>query len=96
MTVFTTRVVLYGNANLSDYLKLATAMSRQGFIDIVVGSVDGISYRMPPGEYTTTSALTLTQIHDKAKVAAESVWTDCAVFVTQSAGVMFSRLKTIQ
>lgn len=92
MTEFTTRVVLYGEPTWSHYARLADAMSAEGFTDVIVGS-NGVRYKMPPAEYTISTPLSLNQVHAKAKSAANSVWNDNAVFVTQSAGEWFSGLR---
>ncbi len=95
MTDYTVRVVLKGNATWSDYDKLHKAMAARGFVDEITGS-DGTVYKLPGAEYAYSGALTLDQVHTKAKAAADSVWTNNSALVTQSSGRQWSGLDIVR
>ena len=85
MARFTTRVILHGVTDSSDtYGRLHEAMEAAGFSRQIVAD-DGIWYDLPSAEYNLDAELTSKQVLDQARVAANSVWKDNGVIVTEGA-----------
>jgi len=82
MARFTTRVQLDGYPKEEDYTKLHQAMKRKGFSRFIA-STDGTTYRLPHAEYNLVADRTIKQVRDNAVAAAESVWNDIQVLVTE-------------
>jgi len=82
MARFTTRVQLDGYASEEHYDRLHQAMKRQGFSRFVRAD-NGKTYHLPHAEYDRTANLTITQISEDAKLAAQTVWDDFQILVTE-------------
>lgn len=93
MASFTTRMVLH-DADWDDYSSLYDAMGVEGFTDIIT-SDDGISYKMPDGEYNISGSYTRSEVFEKAKRAAEKTNKEYAVLVTESKGRNWRGLEKI-
>ena len=94
MPSFTTRVELH-NATYQDYENLHTAMFRAGFSRTITAD-DGKVYNLPTAEYDKIADLTISQICDQAKMAANSTGKNNAVLVTQANGRMWNGLEQVQ
>lgn len=95
MTSYTTRIVLYGYPTADDYKKLHAAMAARGFSD-EIASDDGTVYKMPDAEYDYSGNATITQVYNAAKAAADSVWTNNAIFVSEAPRRKWSGLKVVR
>ncbi|RQS84343.1 MULTISPECIES: hypothetical protein [Burkholderia cepacia complex] len=85
MARFTTRVILHGVSDSADtYGKLHEAMETSGFSRKILGA-DEIWYELPPAEYNLDAEMTSDQVLNKARAAANSVWTNNGVIVTEGA-----------
>lgn len=93
MATFTVRVELH-DADDSDYDTLWTEMKARGFKRRVT-SDDGITYKLPPAEYSYDGDITRSDVLKKAKEAAAATGRDYAVLVTESAGRTWSGLEKV-
>lgn len=93
MATFTTRIVLH-NAEWNDYNELYEAMEREGFTDEIT-SGDGVTYKMPDGEYDISGSFSSSDVLAKAKKAAATTGKKYAVFVTQSSGRTWYNLEKV-
>jgi hypothetical protein len=92
MAQFTTRVLLNGYPTAEDFESLHKAMKRRGF-SRVIKSDDGDYYWLPNAEYDRQGNLTVNQVLDDAKAAANSVSTPNEVLVTDAKSRMWNGLK---
>ena len=90
MSGFTVRVELH-QASYEDYEKLHTAMEKSGFSRFIT-SDDGKVYHLPTAEYDRQGNLTVAQILDQAKSAADSTGKANAVLVTEALRRMWNGL----
>jgi hypothetical protein len=94
MSDYMTRVELH-NANWSDYEKLHTYMGRLGF-DRTITSGQGKKYQLPQAEYYLSgSALSQSEVLERAKSAAAQTQLEFEVIVTTSNGCTWYGLKSL-
>ena len=86
MARFTTRVELHEveGKELTEqvYENLHKALGRRGFTRTITGEND-IVYHLPQAEYNRIADVTAKAVRTDAVEAAESVWSDVSVLVTQ-------------
>jgi hypothetical protein len=92
MASFTTRVLLNGYPTADDYTRLHGEMKRRGF-SRVIKSDDGAYYWLPSAEYNRQGNVTLQQVLNDAKTAANSVKTPNEVLVTDAKARMWNGLR---
>jgi hypothetical protein len=90
MASFTVRVELH-QANYQDYENLHAAMENSGFSRFIT-SDDGKVYHLPTAEYDRQANLTIAQVLNQAKTAANSTGKSNAVLVTEAVGRMWNGL----
>lgn len=78
---FTIRIELH-SANASHYADLARKLAAVGITDVVRGD-NGVSYKMPPGEYNYEPLADISNVRQTCAGIAASVVPSYAVFVTQ-------------
>ncbi len=86
MSLFTTRVELYGNASWADFDNLHAAMEKVKFYRTIKYQGAKESYQLPHAEYNISSELDTDDIRDLAVKAASTAWADFGVLVTKSDG----------
>ena len=84
MASFTTRVELH-NADSEDYDKLHEYMEKEGFSRKITSS-DEITYQLPTAEYNYLGEINISDLLDKAEVAAKKTKKTFEIQVTQSVG----------
>jgi len=82
MASFTTRVELRGTPSKADYDKLHAAMRARGFTQTVVAP-NGKSFYLPHAEYDLNGNLTVDQVLEMARAAANATWPSHLVLVTK-------------
>ena len=95
MANFTIRVVLNGNASWEHYDKLHKAMAARGFLD-EISADDGTVYKLPDAEYVCTKTMTAERVRESAKAAADSVWTNNTIFVTEAVRWVWTNLSVVR
>ena len=90
MANFTVRVELH-QGSYEDYENLHTAMERLGFSRFIT-SDDGKVYHLPTAEYDRQASLTIAQVLNQAKAAANSTGKNSAVLVSEALGRMWNGL----
>lgn len=92
MAIFCVRVELYGNPPPDVYERLHVAMAACNLTtEIQDGS--GPLYHLPPAEYYGTGAVSIESVRNTAWEAANSVWNDCAVLVSEATQVAWIGLR---
>jgi hypothetical protein len=81
MARFTTRVQLNGEPADEVYEALHRAMKAKGFSRFIAG--DGRVNHMPHAEYNRVAETTIEAVRDDARAAADSVWSNSQVLVTE-------------
>ena len=94
MESFMTRIELH-NASNEDYEILHAAMEKEGFKRTIT-SVEGTEYYLPTAEYYRISQLSIQEILESAKRAANRAGKKYAAVVTQSRGVVWTGLTKVQ
>lgn len=84
MAVYITRVELH-DAKWDDYNILHREMRSEGFKQ-TIASDQGVSFHLPTAEYHISTALSLSQVLEKAKAAATRTRKGFGVLVTESVG----------
>jgi hypothetical protein len=84
MASFTVRVELH-RASEADYETLHSAMEQRSFSRQIT-SDNGVTYHLPLAEYNREGNLTIGQVIESAKLAANTTGRQYAVLVTQSEG----------
>ncbi len=92
MSMFITRVELYGTASWQDYEKLHGEMERHGFSRTIT-SDKGTVYNLPTATYYRNSSSPRSSILEDAKRAANTVWSDNGVLVSETNGNMWDGLR---
>lgn len=92
MTTFIVRVELFGNASWQQYENLHSGMERRGFSRTIT-SDDGTVYDLPSATYQRSSSYSRSNILSEAKAAANAVWNDNAVLVSETNGNTWNGLK---
>lgn len=82
MSSFTTRVELHLGTP-ADYDTLHRAMEAEGFSRVIQGS-NGVWYQLPTAEYNRESNLTIEQIRESARRAANSTGRNNDVLVSEA------------
>jgi hypothetical protein len=82
MAFFTTRVELRGSPSKSDYDRLHAAMAKSGFKQTV--EKGGKSFYLPHAEYDLFANVTVEDVMERARHAAESVWPNHLILVTEA------------
>ncbi|MDU4241112.1 MAG: hypothetical protein E7I21_10980 [Limosilactobacillus fermentum] len=94
MARYTIRIELHG-ATWDDYEEMYRHLAAQGITDIIA-SDNGVSYKMPPAEYSYEGNATRTQVLEMAKSSASKVVASYAVLVTESSGRTWHGLDKVQ
>lgn len=92
MASFITRVELYGNASWQHYENLHAQMERRGFTR-TIESNDGTVYDLPNATYYRIATASRGEVLGDAKAAANAVWSDNGVIVSESNGCTWNGLK---
>jgi hypothetical protein len=92
MATFITRVELYGKASWEHYEKLHAEMERLGFTRTINGA-DGTVYDLPSAMYYRKANATKSTVLNDARAAANSIWTDNGVIVSETTGNIWMGLK---
>ena len=95
MAAFMTRVELHGNVTWQDYDTLHQAMEAEGF-SRTIRADNGDVYHLPTAEYYISDGLTRAQVLAKAQRAASRTGKNYSVLVTESNGVTWIGLPTVQ
>lgn len=95
MSSFTTRVLLRGNPEESEYDTLHKAMVNKGFSKIIE-SDEGVQYNLPHAEYNISGDYTRSEVLSLAKDAVRSLPSRTAeILVTESNGRTWSNLQRL-
>ena len=84
MAQFTVRVELH-DAKWEDYERLHAEMEAKGFSRLIKAD-SGKTYHLPWAEYDGAGNLTISQVRDIARAAADSTGKRNAILVTESSG----------
>lgn len=82
MAKFTTRVQLDGYPKEEDYNKLHKAMMQKGFSRFIKADTGNV-YRLPHAEYNRQADISIEQVREDAKAAAQSFWNSVQILVTE-------------
>jgi hypothetical protein len=93
MPQFHVRVVLQ-DAKFEHYEKLHEAMAGEGFSRTIT-SDKGIEYHLPDAEYRIVADLTLVQVGDRTKRAAETVQRTFSYLATQVTATRWQNLEKV-
>jgi len=92
MGTFIVRVELYGNASWQYYENLHAGMERRGFARTIT-SGDGTVYDLPSATYYRSSSSSKSDILADARAAANAVWSDNGVLVSETTGSTWNGLR---
>lgn len=92
MATFITRVELYGSPTWQHYENLHAQMERRGFTR-TIKSDDGTVYDLPSAMYHRIASSTKASILEDAKTAANAVWSDNGVIVSETNGSTWRGLR---
>lgn len=92
MSTFIVRVELYGNASWQHYENLHSGMERRGFARTITSS-DGTVYDLPSATYYRSSTYDKSNILADARAAANAVWSDNGVLVSETVGSTWNGLR---
>ena len=93
MSKFMVRVELHG-AGPADYDRLHEAMERSGFSRLI--RLLGALWHLPTAEYQTEENADLKEVHDRAKVAADSIGLANAILAIEYTNAGWSGLRQVQ